>query len=99
MVVSKATCAWVRTLFAKWETPAPQARYETARAAVSISLKTSRGWEIKGTWLESTSTVLAAMRFARKRSISGLRALSFFATIYHEGIVFQAALGSDSAKM
>src|SRR4051812_26612255 len=99
MVVSKATGAWVRTLFAKWETPAPQARYETARAALSIRLNTSLGLEIKGTWLDVTSTVLAPIRFARKRSISGLSALSSFATIYHEGIVFQAALGSDSAKM
>jgi len=39
--------------------------------AVLISLTTSSGWETIGRWLELTSTTVAPMRFAKRRSTSG----------------------------
>lgn len=41
-------------------------------AASRISAAISSGWEISERWLDFTSMVLASMRFAMKRSRSGL---------------------------
>ena len=70
----------------------------TARPACSISRATTFGCERKGTWLDLTSTGCAPMRLARERSSSGLMVRSSCATQYHDGMDFQAGLGTDAAK-
>src|SRR5271167_357177 len=55
-----------------------------------MSLADSFGWDMKATWLEFTSTVVARARFAIMRSCSGLIDRSALATMYQVGFVFQA---------
>src|SRR2546425_6854453 len=62
----------------------------TATAAVLITSSTCLGWESMGTWLLFTSTVLASMRFAAKRSKSGWTVRSSVATIDQLGFDLQA---------
>src|SRR5271168_1703340 len=57
-----------------------------------MSLADSFGWDMKATWLDFTSTVLARARFAIMRSCSGLIDRSAVATMYQVGFVFQAGL-------
>src|SRR5258708_35782748 len=64
----------------------------TACAADSISLVTSSGWETIATWLDATSTAVAPIRLANKRSTSGGIASSFLATMYHDGSDFHAGV-------
>src|ERR1700687_1944779 len=54
------------------EATKPLAQAVTAAcAAVSMSLTTSCGWETIATWFVGTSTVVAPMRLANRRSASG----------------------------
>src|SRR5438034_3161057 len=62
----------------------------TAVAAARITSSTKRGWESIGTWLLSTSYVVAPMRFATKRSRSGGTVRSLLATMYQLGFDLQA---------
>src|ERR1700756_5243201 len=62
----------------------------TAFAAVRITSITRSGWESMGTWLLSSSYVVAAIRLAKKRSRSGCTVWSFFPTMYQLGFDFQA---------
>src|SRR5258705_8912147 len=66
----------------------------TAAAALRITSSTARGWESIGTWLLFTSTVVAAMRFAAKRSKSGWTVRSSVATIDQLGFDRQATPSS-----
>src|SRR5260221_9815669 len=66
-----------------------------AIAACSINRATSAGCEMNGTWLDLISIVFALMRFAKNRWRLGFSAWSSCATMYHEGIVFHAACGTD----
>src|SRR6266496_518089 len=51
---------------------------------------TNLGWESIGTWLLSSSYVVAPMRLAAKRSSSGWTVRSFLATMYQLGFDLQA---------
>src|ERR1700722_7446218 len=66
----------------------------TAAAALRITSSTARGWDSIGTWLLFTSTVVAPMRFAAKRSSSGLTVRSSVATIDQLGFDRQATPSS-----
>src|SRR5450432_2540657 len=55
-----------------------------------ITADTSLGFDSIGTWLVSSSVVVAFMRFAKKRSSSGAIAWSPLATMYQDGFDFQA---------
>src|ERR1700752_2701313 len=68
----------------------PCCNYEIALAASRITSSTTLGWESMGTWLEATSTVLAPMRFAAKRSRSGWTVRSWVATMDQLGFDRQA---------
>src|SRR5438552_17924134 len=57
-----------------------------------ITAATSFGFESIGTWLGSSSVVVAFIRFAKKRSSSGAIVWSFLPTMYHDGFVFHATL-------
>src|SRR5438270_13949430 len=70
----------------------------TACAAVSMSCTTSSGWETIATWLAGTSTVVAPMRLANRRSASGGIAWSSAATMYQDGSAFQAGTPITSWK-
>ena len=61
-----------------------------ALAASRISRVVASGFEIIGTWDARTSTTVAPARWAMNRWVAGGIALSWVATRYHEGIVFQA---------
>src|SRR4051794_18173724 len=69
-----------------------------ACAAVLMSCTTSCGWETIATWLAGTSTVMAPMRLANRRSASGGSAWSSAATIYQVGSAFQAGTPITSWK-
>src|SRR5438132_12180501 len=66
------------------------------RAAVSMSVATSSGWETIATWLDGTSTVVAPIRLANSRSASGGIAWSSAATRYQDGTDFQAGTPTTS---
>src|SRR5712691_9560675 len=70
----------------------------TACAAVLMSCTTSCGGETIATWLDGTSTVVAPMRLANRRSASGGSACSSAATIYQVGSAFQAGTPITSWK-
>jgi len=53
-------------------------------------LITKSGWESMGTWLLATSCVVAPIRFATNRSMSGWTVRSFLATMYQLGFDLQA---------
>src|SRR3984885_9768183 len=55
---------------------------------------TKSGWDSIGTWLLSMSYAVAFMRLAQERSSSGLTAMSWLATMYQLGLVFQATPGA-----
>src|SRR5580765_704043 len=57
-----------------------------------MTAATSFGFESIGTWLVSSSVVLAFMRFAKKRSSSGAIAPSSLDTMYQDGFFFHATL-------
>jgi hypothetical protein len=65
----------------------PPERQPLERAASSTGSVTSRGREIIGTCEGLTSTVLAPMCRAMMRSLVAPIALSWLATMYHDGIV------------
>ena len=65
---------------------APRCDDVTALAALRITSSTASGWDSIGTWLKSSSTVLAPMRFAAKRCSSGLTVWSWLATMYQLGL-------------
>src|SRR5262249_52816146 len=67
-------------------------------AASMMTAATSLGFESIGTWLVSSSFVVALMRFAKKRSSSGSIARSLLATMYHDGFVFHATLDTLAPK-
>src|SRR5260221_1581471 len=69
-----------------------------ACAAVLMSCTTSCGWETIATWLDGTSTVVAPMRLANRRSASGGIAWSSAATRYQDGSAFQAGTPITSWK-
>src|SRR6266700_5696192 len=69
-----------------------------ARAAVSMSCTTSCGWETIATWLDGTSTVVAPIRLANRRSASGGIAWSSAATRNQDGSAFQAGIPITSWK-
>ena len=62
-------------------------------AACEISWAISCGWEISDKWLAFTSMVLAFIRFAMKRSRSGLIVRSSVDTAYQLGFERQAGAG------
>src|SRR5258705_46429 len=79
--------------------PALDDSYCPAFAAASMmTAATSFGFESIGTWLVSSSFVVAFMRFAKKLSSSGAIARSFAATMYHDGFVFHATLDTFAPK-
>src|SRR5258705_2728787 len=61
-------------------------------AASMMTAATSFGLESIGTWLASSSVVVALLRLAKKRNSSGSIARSFLATMYHEGFGVHATL-------
>ena len=63
-----------------------------------ITAATSFGFESIGTWLVSSSFVVAFMRFAKKRCSSGAMARSCLATMYHDGFVFHATSDTFAPK-
>jgi len=63
---------------------------EATFAAARITSITLSGWESIGTWLLSSSYVVAPMRLAMARSRSGCTVWSFLPTIYQLGFDFQA---------
>src|SRR2546430_1249141 len=56
-----------------------------AFAAARMASSTRFGWESIGTWLLSSSYVVAPMRLAKKRSRSGCTVWSFLPTMYQLG--------------
>src|SRR6476619_1280215 len=63
-----------------------------------MSWDTSPGWETIGRWLEGISTVVAPMRLANRRAVSGGIAWSSVATRYQDGSVVQAGTPITSVK-
>src|SRR5689334_3732011 len=63
-----------------------------------MTADTSFGFESIGTWLESSSFVVAFMRLAKKRSSSGAMARSFLATMYHDGFDFHATFDTFASN-
>src|SRR3984893_11546908 len=76
----------------------PTVAHRSSPAASSMRFAISRGWEINDTWLESSDTVVAFMRFARKRSSSGDVVLSLLEMAYQVGFDLQAAWVVFEAK-
>src|SRR5580704_2687984 len=60
---------------------------------------TSFGCETIATWLLGTSTVVAPIRLAKRRSASGGIAWSLAATMYHDGSDFQAGTPITSSRV
>src|SRR6267154_3959575 len=73
--------------------------YCAAIAAASITFATSDGFEMNPTWLALISFVCAPILLAMNLSRSGLIALSWVDTTYHDGMVFQAAALTGSPKI
>ena len=61
--------------------------YQTDLAAIRIASSTTFGCDSIGTWLLSTSKVVAPIRLAAVRSRSGCTAWSLLATMYQLGLV------------
>src|SRR5437660_4532334 len=61
-----------------------------AFAAARITSITRLGFESIGTWLLATSVVVAPIRLATNRSMSGWTVRSFLATMYQLGFDLQA---------
>src|SRR5947209_2526922 len=59
-------------------------------AAARMASSTRSGWESIGTWLLSSSYVVAPMRLAKKRSRSGCTVRTFLPSMYQLGFDFQA---------
>src|SRR4029078_4981310 len=70
---------------------APEADACTVVAAFRITSLTTVGLDSIGTWLLSTSTVVAPIRLAASRCSAGGTVRSFLAMTYQLGFVFQAA--------
>src|SRR4051812_46287675 len=69
------------------------------RAASRMRSVTASGCEIMATCDDLTSTVVAWARWAMKRSVAGGMVLSRLATMYQDGIVFQAGGPDSSLRM
>src|SRR3981189_1691031 len=64
-----------------------------------MTAATAFGCDCIGTWLVGSAVILALIFFAIARSRSGWIIRSFSATMYHDGLLFQAALDTFSSNV